>query len=66
MSDNGSGLNGRRSPVEIPYELELALREMELTDDAAAAFITAFWQMANIDPDESPPASASWLQQSQG
>ena len=63
MSDNGIGLNGRRSPVEIPDELELALREMEFTDDSAAAFITAVWQMANIDPDDSPPASASWLQQ---
>lgn len=59
MSDNGSGLNGRGSTVEIPFELQLALREIEYTDDVAAAFITAVWQMSNFDPDESPPRVAA-------
>lgn len=63
MSDNGSGLNGRGSTVEIPFELQLALGEIEYTDDVAAAFITAVWQMSNSDHDESPPPSRSWLQQ---
>lgn len=60
MSDNGSGLNGRGSTVEIPFELQLALGEIEYTDDVAAAFITAVWQMSNSDHDKSP---TSWLHQ---
>jgi hypothetical protein len=64
MSDNDSGLNRRNGPAEIPFELQLALEEVEWADDRAAAFITAIWQTAQLDLNESPPPNPNWHQQS--
>lgn len=64
MSNHSSGRNRRDSPAEIPSELQLALGEIEYTDEGAAAFIIAVWQVASLDPDESPPPNPNWHQQS--
>lgn len=63
MANNSSGLNRCGGPAELPSELQLALDEIEYTDDAAAALIIAVWQVANLDPDESPPPNPNWHQQ---
>ena len=62
MSNIHNYRNGLNSPVEMPFELQLALGEIEQTDPLAARIITFAWNY-NEDPDDSLKEDPSWRRQ---